>query len=56
MSATRHQFISRKSDSNLNRQRQAPKTKGAAKIADDKRELLPFDRQGILKRGIHTIT
>jgi hypothetical protein len=56
MSATHHQSISRKSESNLNRQRQATKSKGAVKPTEDKRELLPFDSQGILKRGIHTLT
>lgn len=56
MSAINHSSISRKSGSNYNRQRQAPKSKGAAKNAEVKRELLPFDSKGILRRGIHTLT
>jgi hypothetical protein len=56
MSATHHSSINHKSESNLNHQRQAPKAKAAAQTADDRRELLPFNRDGILKRGIHTLT
>ena len=56
MSTISHPSISRKSESNHNRQRQPPKSKGATRTAEDKRELLPFDSKGILKRGIHTLT
>ena len=56
MSAIRHQCISRKSGSNYNRQRQAPKSEGATETAEGKRELLPFNSKGILRRGIHTLT
>jgi hypothetical protein len=56
VSAINHSSTSRKSGSNYNRQRQAPESKGAAKTAEVKRDLLPFNRQGILKRGIHTLT
>lgn len=40
----------------LNQQRRAQKSKGATETAEVKRELLPFNSNGILKRGIHTIT
>ncbi|MGA9774254.1 MAG: hypothetical protein WBV94_34820 [Blastocatellia bacterium] len=40
----------------LNPQWRAQKSKGATGTAEVKRELLPFNSNGILKRGIHTIT
>ena len=40
----------------LNRQQRAQKSKGATETAEVTKSLLPFNRQGILKRGIHTIT
>ena len=40
----------------LNQQQRAQKSKGATETAEVKRELLPFNGNGMLKRGIHTIT
>ena len=40
----------------LNQQRRTSKTKGASETAEVKKSLLPFNSNGILKRGIHTIT
>ncbi len=56
MATVHHSTNSYKVDRGLDRQRRAPKHKGATETADIKRSLLPFNSNGILKRGIHTIT
>jgi hypothetical protein len=55
--STVHQSTNRhKIERGLTHQQRAPKSNGAIETAEVKRELLPFNSKGILKRGIHSIT
>lgn len=55
--STVHQSPNRhKVERDLTHQQRALKSNGAIETAGVKRELLPFNSKGILKRGIHTIT
>jgi hypothetical protein len=56
MPTVHHSTNRHKIERGLIHQRQAPKSKGATETGEVKRELLPFNSNGILRRGIHTIT
>ena len=56
MSTVHHSTNRHKDVRGLNQQQRAQKSKGATETANVKRELLHFNSNGILRRGIHTIT